>query len=443
MPALRSSPLRPALAAAFVLAAHAGTALAGDGGIPASAVVIETPASLMVQGATTPLDLPPKLYTFKLDDTAPDLSLLRSYFDASIERPGPYTRYVGGPYGRWSRQPWIALSWRAPEAGPPPPDPSADADALASSTAYPALSDTAENERGPQIVLDLGGDPSSPSFGFDPPSRDLHVRMPSESWITRLIVAGNEPPFWTTGPSLSSNGFDAIWKPPGKPVVDWRCRRRPVTFVRFQGQSDRFNLVRCNGSIEPGAIDRLSIVARPPDVPDPGELPDEPDADSWENGEWLPRVKLIHPRLVWVLQKIADAFPYRAMYVYSGYRPHRDKANGGHHSMHGEGRAMDIQVHGVRNESLFAFCRKLDDVGCGYYPNSKFVHVDIRKPGTGHAFWIDISGPGEPSQYVDSWPGVIEHGALAWATVPPKNGGSVPARTRTPDDRGTHDVIRK
>ena len=75
---------------------------------------------------------------------------------------------------------------------------------------------------------------------------------------------------------------------------------------------------------------------------------------------------------------------------------------------------MDILVQGVPNAELFLYCRKLDDVGCGYYPNSKFVHVDVRRPGTGHAFWIDVSGPGERSKYVDSWPGVVEKGGLAW-----------------------------
>jgi hypothetical protein len=41
-------------------------------------------------------------------------------------------------------------------------------------------------------------------------------------------------------------------------------------------------------------------------------------------------------------------------------------------------------VQGIPNAALFSFCRTLDDVGCGFYPNSKFVHVDVRKPGTGH-----------------------------------------------------------
>ena len=75
---------------------------------------------------------------------------------------------------------------------------------------------------------------------------------------------------------------------------------------------------------------------------------------------------------------------------------------------------MDINVMGIPNATLFQACRALPDVGCGFYPNSKFVHVDVRLPGSGHPFWIDVSSPGEPSHYVDAWPGVVDRGALVW-----------------------------
>ena len=412
--------------------------------------------------APTPLDLPPKSYTFKLAETdAQQLSLLRGYLDASVERPGPYSRYVGGAYGRWYREPLFSLAWNGTQIAPEPlsgegaaseivPSANAGVPALIAEGATSVPPEAAGEEDPPAARASrrslprvaIGRDPAA-VFGFEAAAGDaLRVRLSSDDWITRLFVA-SEPPFWTTGPSLAGNGFDALWGVPAKPVVDWRCRRRPVTFVRLGGHSDRFALVQCGGAVEPGAVDRLSIVARPPNAPDPGELPDEPDPEAWEKGgEWIPQVKLVHPRLVWLLQKIADAFPHRAISIYSGYRPHRDKpGGGGHHSLHGDGRAMDIQVYGVRNESLFQFCRKLDDVGCGYYPNSKFVHVDVRRPGTGHAFWVDVSGPGEPPRYVDSWPGVVEAGALAWVQLPQKH--ATPQGLRAQDERGTNDVIRK
>jgi hypothetical protein len=63
-----------------------------------------------------------------------------------------------------------------------------------------------------------------------------------------------------------------------------------------------------------------------------------------------------------------------------------------------------MHIEGARNEAVVDFCKTLADTGCGYYPNSSFVHVDVRQPGTGHVTWIDASGPGEAPHYVSSWP---------------------------------------
>jgi hypothetical protein len=82
----------------------------------------------------------------------------------------------------------------------------------------------------------------------------------------------------------------------------------------------------------------------------------------------------------------------------SGYRP-RSAA-----SYHSTGRALDFRIDGVTNEALVAFCKTLPDTGCGYYPNSLFVHMDVRDPGTGHVSWIDVSRPGEAPKYVSVWP---------------------------------------
>jgi hypothetical protein len=180
----------------------------------------------------------------------------------------------------------------------------------------------------------------------------------------------------------------------------------PVTIVRHGAEHDTFRLLECDGSIAADAIDRLSVLARPPGSPRPEiPLPLEPQIRN-EFGEWLPEVKLSHPRLVWALQSIADAFPRRAIYIVSGYR--RD----GHGSFHRKARALDLFVTGVSNEDLFRYCRTLKDVGCGYYPNNSFVHIDVRPFGSGHPMWIDVSSPGTPSEYVDSWPGLAPAGSL-------------------------------
>jgi hypothetical protein len=171
-----------------------------------------------------------------------------------------------------------------------------------------------------------------------------------------------------------------------------------VTLIRVDGESDRLQLLGCDGSVSADALDRVSVLLRiagaaRPELP----LPNEPAASG--QGEWLPGVKLAHPRLLWALQRIAQTFPFRAIYLMSGYRRET-------HGYHPRGRALDIFVHGVENLELFQFCRTLNDVGCGYYPHNKFVHIDVREYGSKHPSWVDVAEPGQASLYVDAWPGI-------------------------------------
>lgn len=375
--------------------------------------------------ATTPpadaglLDEPPKRATFNLNETiAPELPLLRVFRNAAVERPGPLRLYLSSAYGRWRHQPWWQLAWGGARTH------ADDAPGERGLTAGLRASDFASTRASfsPFAPLSPFALPDSP-FAV-PDTLHLEPITPAWTWLRQLDPSFTPPMLATTGPSLLSNGFDLIWDPPKEQPLDVRCQRGPVRFARYGGQHDAFELVRCDGSVAPGALDRLSIMARPPEAPDPGKsLPDEPDEGTWQRThEWVPQIRLVHPRLLWVLQQIADAFPRRVIYIYSGYRPRppdedpraRRKRAGGHHSQHAEGRAVDIAVTGVPNAALFRFCRTLNDVACGFYPNSKFVHVDVRRPGTGRLFWIDASGPGEPSRYVDAWPGVVEGGGLSW-----------------------------
>ena len=114
--------------------------------------------------------------------------------------------------------------------------------------------------------------------------------------------------------------------------------------------------------------------------------------------EWAPGIKLADAGLVTRLQKVVDNFKARKVTIVSGYRP----ASLG--SFHQSARAIDMHIEGVSNEQVVAFCRTLADTGCGYYPNSSFVHMDVRAPRTGHVYWIDASGPGESPRYVAAWP---------------------------------------
>lgn len=416
-----------ALVTAALAPSHAGAASSAEERAADVALGSDAAPRVPRPGASLLLGLPPREVGFALDaPTSPQLPLLTTFRDASIERWGPLRIYTNNRWGRWLDGSWWTYSWD-PRLGPgddlDPEPPAADT---------PDLHD----RRSPQVAATIAPDlaPWLPAPGDDP-------RLAAASWLRdRDWLRDSRPPvFDAVGPNLVSDGFAGIFRlPPTEPVVDWRCRRRPVTIVRYGAESDAVELVRCDGSIPPGAHDRLSILARPPEVPRPGDLlPDEPDRRAWsERREWLPDVRLVHPRLLWALQRLADDFPRRTVYLISGYRPLARVGGGtmeddghGHRSLHADGRALDLHVHGVPNEKVFEACRKLKDVGCGYYPNSTFVHVDVRRAHTGKAFWIDASAPGEPSRYVDSWPGVVESGAMGWLAPDQRVAGPPPSPT--------------
>ena len=46
--------------------------------------------------------------------------------------------------------------------------------------------------------------------------------------------------------------------------------------------------------------------------------------------------------------------------------------------------------------AIWNYCRSLSQPGCGYYPNSVFVHVDVREH---HGQWVDWSSPGKRPRY--------------------------------------------
>ena len=75
-----------------------------------------------------------------------------------------------------------------------------------------------------------------------------------------------------------------------------------------------------------------------------------------------------------------------------GYRPHSARRSRHHHA-----RALDLRVEGVPNAELRDVAVGLARTGVGFYPHSTFVHVDVRAES---AYWVDLSGPGEPARYV-------------------------------------------
>ncbi len=96
----------------------------------------------------------------------------------------------------------------------------------------------------------------------------------------------------------------------------------------------------------------------------------------------------IDPKLIRLIASISDKFGGREMRIVSGYRTKSFVAA----SKHKEGKAIDFSIPGIPNEALRDYLRTIKGVGVGYYPNSSFVHLDVRGY---NSYWVDYSGPGE------------------------------------------------
>lgn len=97
----------------------------------------------------------------------------------------------------------------------------------------------------------------------------------------------------------------------------------------------------------------------------------------------------MNDRLLTLMAQVSDHFGGRPLRIVSGYRT----TSWVEESKHPLGRACDFVVLGVPNKVLRDYLRTLDDVGVGYYPNSTFVHLDVRGR---NSYWVDYAGPGEP-----------------------------------------------
>ncbi len=145
--------------------------------------------------------------------------------------------------------------------------------------------------------------------------------------------------------------------------------------------------------------------------------------------------KPIDPRLIALLTIVSDHFGGRRIEVISGYRPYVSTQQTPH-SNHNIGRAIDFRVVGVPNEVVRDYCKTLRNVGVGYYPNSTFVHLDVRNAP---AFWIDFSRPGEPARYndpnVQADEGTSDVGADVLMTPPAETSEPPNGANPSPDDK--------
>ncbi|MTW09079.1 DUF882 domain-containing protein [Pseudoduganella eburnea] len=120
----------------------------------------------------------------------------------------------------------------------------------------------------------------------------------------------------------------------------------------------------------------------------------------WAEGQFIPaalqdinhllrdhrndKVATIDPELIMLLDRVSSQFSNNeVIHVISGYRsPESNKmlheSTGGvaKHSMHMEGKAIDVRIPGRDLERLHQAALALKGGGVGYYPDSQFVHMD-------------------------------------------------------------------
>lgn len=96
----------------------------------------------------------------------------------------------------------------------------------------------------------------------------------------------------------------------------------------------------------------------------------------------------VHPRLIALLADVSEHFGGRPIRVVSGWRDHSYYDD----SRHKHSQAVDFSIPGVTNTELRDYVRRFRNCGVGFYPNSSFVHLDVRESA---AYWVDYAGPGE------------------------------------------------
>jgi len=205
-----------------------------------------------------------------------------------------------------------------------------------------------------------------------------HLRDPRHLKIGEtLLIPGVSAPKSGGGGRGAATGSHALAHPP---TYAMRARTPGVIHASRLASNEDF-VVRVSsrrGHVAPGALKTFERVMR-----SAGGLTHAPD-----------------PRLISLVGQVSNHFGSRRLEIISGFRPYSPTQYTAH-SNHNIGHALDFRIVGVPNEVLRDYCKTLHNVGVGYYPNSTFVHLDVRDtPAT----WIDYSRPGEPPRY--STPGV-------------------------------------
>jgi LysM repeat protein len=173
-------------------------------------------------------------------------------------------------------------------------------------------------------------------------------------------------------------------------VKGWSAQ--PIRFVRvWNNASVTTRLINKAGNVLPDARRKVSNLSGPR-----------------TKSKRIGKSRLLSPRLLQMVQRVAERWPGNTIEIISGYRPRMR----GHESRHSMAKALDFRVKGVPNRELYEFCKELPNSGCGYYPNSVFVHMDTREKS---ATWVDYSAPGQRARYQRPKDAASEEGANAEA----------------------------
>jgi uncharacterized protein YcbK (DUF882 family) len=205
------------------------------------------------------------------------------------------------------------------------------------------------------------GDPAPPRVAATAPS---HAPKPAPR---AAGAVAKRPP--STSPVPASRAWHAPL--PGKAVPKDE-RGHPMLALQALNTAEHVEIAAGGerGGFAPDDLDRAARVLR-----EPGSGNEHP----------------VDPRLLDLVYRIQLHFSAQEVRIISGYRTPRASGT----SNHGKGRAMDIVVPGASDEDVARFVREQGFVGCGVYPVSGFVHVDVRERSY---FWVDASGPGKKNR---------------------------------------------
>lgn len=124
----------------------------------------------------------------------------------------------------------------------------------------------------------------------------------------------------------------------------------------------------------------------------------------WAEGDFIPEamadinkllrdhrnnaIATMDPQLLLLLDRVSSRFGGTdVLHVISGYRSpetnamlHENTGGVAKHSMHIEGKAIDVRMPGRDLAALHKAALKANGGGVGYYPDSQFVHIDTGRP---------------------------------------------------------------